>query len=91
MKKCGEAIPEKRGKVIIAEAVIREEEEEEGQEFGDISLALDMTMLAHAVGKERTYKEWEYLLNQAGFASFTVQNIHAIISVIEAYPASSIN
>lgn len=71
------------GKVMIAEIVIRDEEDE----YSDVRLALDMVMFAHTEkGKERTFEEWEYVLKQAGFSRFTVKNIDAIISVIEAYP-----
>ncbi|KAL0376264.1 UNVERIFIED_CONTAM: Acetylserotonin O-methyltransferase [Sesamum calycinum] len=72
------------GKVIIAEAVIDEGEEDK---YMDVRLALDMVMLAHTEkGKERTIEEWEYVVNAAGFTRFTVKRIQATISVIKAYP-----
>ncbi|KAK4405380.1 Acetylserotonin O-methyltransferase [Sesamum angolense] len=72
------------GKVIIAEAVIDEGEEDKNM---DVRLALDMVMLVHTEkGKERTIAEWEYVVNAAGFTRFTVKRIQATISVIEAYP-----
>ncbi|MBA0591828.1 hypothetical protein Gorai_008824 [Gossypium raimondii] len=37
-------------------------------------------------GKERTLKEWKYVIGEAGFTRFNVEPIHAIQSVIEAYP-----
>ncbi|KAL8553212.1 hypothetical protein ACS0TY_001746 [Phlomoides rotata] len=84
LKKCKEAIPVDGGKVIIAEAVIRDGEEDK---FKDYTLAMDMVILASTdKGKERTYEEWEYVVKQAGFTRFTVKYIQAIISVIEAYP-----
>ena len=73
-----------KGKVIIAEAVIREGEDDE---YSDAQLALDMVMLAHTEkGKERTIEEWEYVVKEAGFTRFTVKHMQAVKSVIEAYP-----
>ncbi|XP_047973193.1 acetylserotonin O-methyltransferase-like [Salvia hispanica] len=86
LRKCKEAIKEK---VMIVEAVIGEEEEEEEEEedkYSDVRLALDMVMLAHTSGKERTLKEWEFVVKEAGFSRFTVKHIKAIPAVIEAYP-----
>ncbi|KAK6120952.1 hypothetical protein DH2020_045305 [Rehmannia glutinosa] len=84
LRKCREAIPKDAGKVIIAEAMINEGEEDK---YTDVRLALDMVMLAHTTkGKERTIQEWEYVVNVAGFTRYTVKHINAIICVIEAYP-----
>ncbi|KAK9286176.1 hypothetical protein L1049_014559 [Liquidambar formosana] len=84
LRKCREAIPEDKGKVIIIEAVI---EEEEGDQLKDVRLMLDMAMMAHTnKGKERTMKEWAYVLGEAGFSRYTVKPIHAVQSVIEACP-----
>nr|WOX58881.1 6-O-methyltransferase 1 [Phyla nodiflora] len=84
LKRCREAIPEEAGKVIIAEAVIDVGEKDA---YSDVRLALDMVMLAHTEkGKERTLKEWEYVIKAAGFRSFTVKHIKEIVSVIEVYP-----
>ncbi|KAF8405482.1 hypothetical protein HHK36_010389 [Tetracentron sinense] len=69
LRKCREAIPEDKGKVIIVEAVIEEEEE---HKLKDIRLMLDMVMMAHTnKGKERTAKEWSFVLSQSGFSSTT--------------------
>lgn len=84
LKKCREAIPEGKGKVIIVEAVMEEEEE---NKYKDVGLMLDMVMMAHTnIGKERTLKEWAYVLSQAGFTTHTVKHIDAVQSVIAAYP-----
>lgn len=81
LKKCKEAA----GKVIIIDAII--DEEGEGDEFAGARLGLDVTMLAVTFeGKERTYKEWAYILHQAGFQRHVVKNIKTLESVIEAYP-----
>ncbi|KAK4405381.1 Acetylserotonin O-methyltransferase [Sesamum angolense] len=84
LKNCREAIPKDTGKVMIVEAVIDEGEEDK---YMDVRLALDMVMLAHTEkGKERTVKEWEYVVKAAGFTRFTVKHIQTVLSVIEAYP-----
>ncbi|XP_008236133.1 PREDICTED: (RS)-norcoclaurine 6-O-methyltransferase-like [Prunus mume] len=64
LKKCREAIPEDKGKVIIIEAVIDEKDEKEDSELTNVRLMLDMVMMAHTnTGKERTLKEWGYVLD----------------------------
>ncbi|KAK4477256.1 hypothetical protein RD792_016470 [Penstemon davidsonii] len=84
LRNCLKAIPKEKGKVIIAEAVIEEGEEDK---YSDVRLALDMVMLAHTEkGKERTLKEWEHVVYAAGFTRCTVKHIEAITAVIEAYP-----
>ncbi|MBA0633523.1 hypothetical protein Godav_024516 [Gossypium davidsonii] len=85
LKKCREAIPEYKGKVIIVEAVL--EEDKEGDELGAVGLMLDMMMMAITnKGKERTLKEWSYVLRQSGFTRFNVKPTRTVQSVIEAYP-----
>ncbi|GMJ06935.1 N-acetylserotonin O-methyltransferase [Hibiscus trionum] len=60
LKKCREAILEDKGKVIIVEAVV--EEDDKHEEFGVVRLMLDMVMMAHTnKGKERSLKEWSYM------------------------------
>lgn len=81
LKKCRDAVPANTGKVIIVEAVIQEKEDK----YSDVRLAIDMVMLAHTnKGQERSFNQWEYLLKQAGFTTFSVTNLEAIASVIEA-------
>lgn len=83
MKNCRNAIPEKTGKVIIVEAVIEDKEE---NNLRDVGLMLDMVMMAHTNnGKERTAKEWGYVLHQAGFIQFTITPIPAVQSVIQGF------
>lgn len=86
LKKCKEAIPQEHGKVIIVEAVI--DEEGEGKDkLKDVGLMLDMVMMAHTTtGKERTSKDWAYVLSEAGFRRHTVKRIPTVQSVIEAFP-----
>ncbi|KAK7317169.1 hypothetical protein RJT34_01165 [Clitoria ternatea] len=90
LKKCREAIPKENGKVIIVEAVIEEGEtgkhEREPDGLRDVGLMLDMVMMAHTnYGKERTLREWEYVIKMAGFSAYTVKSIHAVQSVIIAF------
>ncbi|XP_004290757.1 PREDICTED: 3'-hydroxy-N-methyl-(S)-coclaurine 4'-O-methyltransferase-like [Fragaria vesca subsp. vesca] len=85
LRNCREAIPKDKGKVIILEAIIEEDELEE-DELTDVRLMLDMVMMAHTnTGKERTLKEWGYVLQQAGFSRHTVTPISAVQSVIQAF------
>ncbi|XP_022749211.1 3'-hydroxy-N-methyl-(S)-coclaurine 4'-O-methyltransferase-like [Durio zibethinus] len=84
LKKCREAIPQDKGKVIIVDAVL---EENQDDKLDFVRLMLDMVMMAHTnKGKERTLKEWSYVLEESGFTRFNVKPIHAVQSVIEAYP-----
>ncbi|CAI0468955.1 unnamed protein product [Linum tenue] len=86
LKNCRAAIAEgnKQGKVIIAEGVV--DRERDGK-LEHVRLMFDMVMMAHTnSGKERTLKEWEYVLNQAGFSRFSVTPIKAVQSVIQAFP-----
>ncbi|KAG6411986.1 hypothetical protein SASPL_124643 [Salvia splendens] len=84
LTKCREAVPKETGKVIIAEAVIVEGEEDK---YSDVKLALDMVMMAHTEkGKERTLEEWDCVIKRAGFSSYTVKHIGSIFSIIVACP-----
>lgn len=84
LKKCKEAIPGS-GKVMIVDAIV--DEDGEGDDFTRARLSLDLLMMAlMARGKERTYREWDYLLREAGFRKFEVKNINTVQFVIEAYP-----
>ncbi|XP_057966390.1 acetylserotonin O-methyltransferase-like [Malania oleifera] len=84
LKNCRESIPQDGGKVIILEAVVGEEREEK---LKGVSLMLDMVMMAHTFkGKERTLKEWVYVLREAGFSRHAIKHIRAVQSVIVAYP-----
>ncbi|CAN4094539.1 unnamed protein product [Withania somnifera] len=94
LTKCREAIPKDKGKVIILEAIIGDQKEEStirassNEKLKDVALMLDMVMMAHTSnGKERTAKEWAYVLNAAGFSRHTISHINTVQSVIEAYPS----
>ncbi|XP_058213881.1 acetylserotonin O-methyltransferase-like [Rhododendron vialii] len=84
LSNCRKAIPKDKGKLIIIEAVI---EEDPNNKLEFVKLMLDMAMMVHTnTGKERTAKEWAYILTQAGFSRHTIKPIKAVQSVIEAYP-----
>ncbi|KAK1381465.1 O-methyltransferase OMT3 [Heracleum sosnowskyi] len=88
LKNCREAVAEygTEGKVIIVEAVI---EENGGDKPKNMGVMLDLSMLAQTdKGKERTAREWSFVLREAGFSRHTVKkNIQLLtqVSVIEAY------
>jgi hypothetical protein len=81
LKKCKEAIPEKGGKIIIAEAILNHESTSDATGiFGDLM------MLLFNGGKERTEPEWKTLLEDGGFPRYKIINVNPKISFIEAYP-----
>ncbi|KAL2231188.1 UNVERIFIED_CONTAM: putative O-methyltransferase 3 [Sesamum indicum] len=82
LKKCKEAVTSngKRGKVIIIEMVVKENESVETQ------LLLDMLMMALVGGKERTEKEWADLISDAGFSGYRIYPVLPLRSIIEIYP-----
>ncbi|KAK4255480.1 hypothetical protein QN277_008478 [Acacia crassicarpa] len=84
LKNCKKAIREDKGKVIIAEFVLKPE----GKGlFDDTGFVFDLLMIAHCSGgKERTESEWKNLLNQAGFPRYHIIHTHSFLSIIEAYP-----
>ncbi|KAK8505842.1 hypothetical protein V6N12_042867 [Hibiscus sabdariffa] len=80
LKKCREAIPADKGKVIIVEAVVEEDDKE-------VSLMLDMVMMTHTnKGRQRTLKELSFVLHESGFSRVNAKSIRSVESVIEAYP-----
>ncbi|XP_062106281.1 desmethylxanthohumol 6'-O-methyltransferase-like [Humulus lupulus] len=89
LKNCRKAIPEKTGKVIIIEIVLKESlaKENDVDVFDETRMIFDMVMMAHtSCGKERTEFEWKKLLEEGGFPRFKITKIPAIPSIIEAYP-----
>lgn len=80
---CKKAIPEKTGKVIIVEVVVKDDGE---GPFDDTGLYFDLLMLAHSNGRERTEEEWKKILEEAGFPRYKLVALPAITSIIEAYP-----
>ena len=80
------------GKVFIVESIIRDKKktmmvEERDKKLEYVRLMLDIAMMAHTTtGKERTLKEWDFVLNEAGFARYEVRDIDDVHCVIIAYP-----
>ncbi|CAN6916033.1 unnamed protein product [Brassica oleracea] len=91
LKNCKEAVPPNIGKVLIVESIIRDQKktmivEDRDEKLEQVRLMLDMGMMAHtSTGKERTLKEWDFVLNEAGFARYEVRDIDDVQCVIIAY------
>ncbi|XP_071700643.1 acetylserotonin O-methyltransferase-like [Rutidosis leptorrhynchoides] len=89
LRKCREAIPKDTGKVIIVEAIVGlNEEDDNNKKFSEVVLMLDMVMMAHTTkGKERSLKEWSYVIHEAGFTRYNIRkHLQTYHSVIELYP-----
>ncbi|KAG0486594.1 hypothetical protein HPP92_008689 [Vanilla planifolia] len=84
LRRCKEAIDQEKGKLIIVEIVVNEDELKD-DEMHHARLASDILMMAYG-GKERTEKEWRNLLLQAGFTRCNITRIMALQHVIEARP-----
>ncbi|KAL5725466.1 hypothetical protein ACHQM5_008607 [Ranunculus cassubicifolius] len=84
LKNCHRAIGKNGKKVIVVEVVLNPEG---GSSFEDTGLALDLCMMAHTSGKERTEHEWKHILKDAGFPQYKLIQIPSLFSIIEAYPA----
>ncbi|KAI3736180.1 hypothetical protein L6452_15717 [Arctium lappa] len=84
LKNCRKALPTKTGKVIIVEIV----QHSTGDDiFDDTCRAYDLVMFSHfSSGKERTESEWKNLLVEGGFRRYNIIKIHALQSIIEAFP-----
>ncbi|KAJ0112583.1 hypothetical protein Patl1_02212 [Pistacia atlantica] len=67
LKNCREAIPEKTGKVVIVDMVLKPD----GNElFGETGLAFDLVMMVNTEGgKERTELEWKGNIGERGLPS----------------------
>ncbi|KAJ6884967.1 hypothetical protein NC652_031845 [Populus alba x Populus x berolinensis] len=84
LRNCKIAIPEKTGKLIIADIVLKTDDH--CDKFDDIRMAMDLVMFALTCGKERTEQEWKKLLEEGGFSRYKIIKIPALESIIEAYP-----
>ncbi|KAL1179820.1 hypothetical protein V6Z11_A03G186100 [Gossypium hirsutum] len=83
LKNCKKAIPKENGKVIIIEIILKEDG---SGVFDEIGFILDLAMIAHTNGKERTEVEWKKILEGGGFFHYKIINIPSLLSIIEAYP-----
>ncbi|KAM1483171.1 hypothetical protein TB2_034603 [Malus domestica] len=85
LKNCREAIPNDKGKVIIIDAVV-EDNEKDYNKLTRVKLMLDIAMMNGTKGKERTAKEWEYVIQEAGFSRHTITPTRTVQSVIQVFP-----
>ncbi|XP_076934762.1 acetylserotonin O-methyltransferase-like [Bidens hawaiensis] len=84
LRRCREAIPQNKGKVIIIDAVLGRDEE---NEFKGLGLMFDINMMIYtSIGKERNLEEWSHVFHEAGFTRYTIKHIQALQSAIELYP-----
>ncbi|KAJ9550195.1 hypothetical protein OSB04_014240 [Centaurea solstitialis] len=84
LKNCRKALLKKTGKIIIVEIV---QHSTENDIFQDTRLTYDLVMFSHfSSGKERTESEWKKLLDEGGFSHYNIIKIHALQSIIEAFP-----
>ncbi|KAE8660744.1 hypothetical protein F3Y22_tig00116951pilonHSYRG00756 [Hibiscus syriacus] len=85
LNNCRKALQEKKGKLIIVEAVLRPESES----LSDVEAhRYDLKMLVISPsGKERSKDEWRKLLKLGGFPRYNIINIPSFLSIIEAFPS----
>ncbi|GMI73928.1 hypothetical protein like AT1G51990 [Hibiscus trionum] len=85
LKNCREALQEKKGKLIIVEAVLRPKSE---SLFDVEAQRYDLKMLVISPsGKERSEDEWKKLLKLGGFFRYNIIKIPSFLSIIEAFPS----
>ncbi|KAM6595204.1 hypothetical protein CsatA_005728 [Cannabis sativa] len=86
LKKCKEAICyNKGGKVMIIDIVINSDEDE--NQVLEAKLSFDLlVMILFATGKERSQKDWETLIFQAGFTRYKITPLFSLKSLIELFP-----
>nr|Q84KK5.1 RecName: Full=Isoflavone 7-O-methyltransferase; AltName: Full=Daidzein 7-O-methyltransferase [Glycyrrhiza echinata]BAC58012.1 S-adenosyl-L-methionine: daidzein 7-0-methyltransferase [Glycyrrhiza echinata] len=85
LEKCKEAVSSdgEKGKVIIIEMVINENQDE--HEITGTKLLMDVNM-ACLNGKERSEEEWKKLFIEAGFRDYKISPLTGFLSLIEVYP-----
>ncbi|XVE66845.1 hypothetical protein DITRI_Ditri08aG0112500 [Diplodiscus trichospermus] len=80
-KNCRKAIPEKTGKLIIIDNILRPEENSNHVQF-----QIDLAVHVAFGGNQRTELEWKKLLEKGGFPSYKIIKLPTMQSAIEAYP-----
>ncbi|CAI9094390.1 OLC1v1030116C1 [Oldenlandia corymbosa var. corymbosa] len=85
LKNCGKALPEKTGKLIIVDLVLKPDDDDDI--FGSTGMAFDLQMLVNFQGLERTEVEWKNLLEKGGFPRYKITKIPDLFSIIEAFPS----
>ncbi|XP_048137844.1 xanthohumol 4-O-methyltransferase-like isoform X1 [Rhodamnia argentea] len=84
LRNCRKAIPEKNGKVIIVDVVLKPEG---NGMFDEIGTVLDLVMMAHCSGgKERDELEWKNIVEKGGFPRYNIIKTSSLLFIIEAYP-----
>ncbi|XP_057758059.1 isoflavone 7-O-methyltransferase-like [Arachis stenosperma] len=73
-----------KGKIIILEAVINEEQDE--PEITRLKFLMNISMHIMLHGKERTKKEWESIFCVAGLYNYKISPFTGHLSLIEVYP-----
>ena len=89
LERCKHAINTRKGskgKLIIVEMMISENENKGDEVFTQTKLCFDMTMLTMFNGKERSEKEWAQIFSDAGFKSYKISHTLGFRSVIEVFP-----
>ncbi|KAJ9686617.1 hypothetical protein PVL29_015475 [Vitis rotundifolia] len=89
-KNCRKALPEKTGKIIIVDGVIREDSDDP---FDKTRLVFDLLMIAHSSnGKERSEVEWKKVLEEGGFPRYRIMeiSISSLPVIIESSHASHV-
>ncbi|KAL4386363.1 hypothetical protein GQ457_09G027970 [Hibiscus cannabinus] len=91
LKRCKEAISngeEKRGKVIIIDMVLMENENVKDSVSNSVETQLyfDMVMMVKTSGRQRQEEEWANLFVAAGFSDYKITPIFGVRSLIEVYP-----
>ncbi|KAL1561671.1 trans-resveratrol di-O-methyltransferase [Salvia divinorum] len=87
LRKCKEAIADSKSngkKVIIVDMVV--DEEKQACEETETQLLVDVLIMAHYPGKERTEKEWAKLFAAAAFNNYKITPTLGVKSIIELFP-----
>ncbi|KAK4476986.1 hypothetical protein RD792_016187 [Penstemon davidsonii] len=81
LKKCKEAIPSDKGKLIIIDMILDDQ-----HEAFETQLFFDMVMMNLFRGKERTEKEWAKIFSESGFTTYKITPVLELRSIIEVFP-----
>lgn len=86
LRQCKAAVTKngRKGKVIIIDMVIENQNEDE--KSIETQLFFDMLMMVLVTGRKRNEKEWAKLFLNAGFRDYKITPILGLRSLIEVYP-----
>ncbi|BBN10771.1 protein MpOMT17 [Marchantia polymorpha subsp. ruderalis] len=83
LKSCYEALPERRGKVVIGEHVLDDDSTDDDVQFLN---TLDLIMLSVFLkGRERSFEAYKVLLTSCGFLDCKLVKLSRGVTLIEAY------